>query len=246
MPPFTTLVVEDSRLAREGLVRMLSRFTQLELVGQAGDLAQALQLAQSLRPALLFLDLHLPGGSGFELLEQLDYEPRVIFTTAHAEHAIRSFDHRTVDYLLKPIAAERLAQAVAKLTLPTLPDDDAAGDASELRTALEPQSRLFIQDEGHCHLVQVTDIRCVESSRNHVRVHFGAHKAYVKRSLNAVEARMPPGLFFRANRQMLINLRAVHAITPTLSEGFLVTLDDGQRVEVSRRNAIALKALLSL
>lgn len=235
MTRIRTLVVEDSRLAREGLVRMLGAFPELEVAGQAADLDQALTLARELRPELIFLDIHLPGGSGFELLARLDEAPRVIFTTAYAEHAIRSFDHRTVDYLLKPIASERLAQAVAKL-----------GASAAPRPPLERDSRIFIKDGERCHLVSLSEIRCIESCKNYVRLHWGQQQAYVKRSLNAVEARLPRGQFFRVNRQMVVNLSAVRGIAEALGEGYLLTLDDGQRIELSRRSAAELKDLLSL
>lgn len=234
------IVVEDSRLAREGLVRMLAAHVGVELVGQAGDLASALELARSSRPELVFLDIHLPGGSGFELLEQLDYEPRVIFTTAYSEHAIRSFDHHTVDYLLKPISPERLAQALAKLSEPAPAEPESAS------APLDMDSRIFIKDGERCHLVPLASIRCVESCKNYALVHFEGGKAYVKKSLNAVEARLPRSHFFRANRQLLVNLRAISRMEETAGEGLLLSLVDGQRVEVSRRQASELKDLLSL
>ena len=109
------VVVEDSRLAREGLVRMLGEHPALEVVGQADHPDSALPMIIDLRPDVLFLDIHMPGASGFDLLAQLDYLPRIVFTTAFSEHAIRSFDYNTVDYLLKPISPERLEQAVRKL-----------------------------------------------------------------------------------------------------------------------------------
>src|SRR5690606_32211727 len=109
------LVVEDSRLAREGLVRMLQQFPELALVGQADHPQTALQLINEHKPEVIFLDIHMPGESGFDLLEKLDYTPRIIFTTAYSEYAIRSFDYHAVDYLLKPISQERLEKAVQKL-----------------------------------------------------------------------------------------------------------------------------------
>jgi len=235
------IVVEDSRLAREGLVRMLGGLAGIELLGAAGDLASALALARAVRPELVFLDIHLPGGTGFELLEQLDYEPRVIFTTAYSEYAIRSFDHHTVDYLLKPISPERLAQALAKLSEPAPVDP-----AEPAPAPLDMDSRIFIKDGERCHLVSLASIRCIESCKNYALVHFEGGKAYVKKSLNAVEERLPRSHFFRANRQLLVNLRAISRVDEAASEGLLLTLVDGQRVEVSRRNASELKALLSL
>lgn len=234
------IVVEDSRLAREGLVRMLATHAGVELLGQAGDLTGALALARSCRPELVFLDIHLPGGSGFELLEQLDYEPRVIFTTAYSEHAIRSFDHHTVDYLLKPISPERLAQALAKLGEPA-PTAPAAAPVP-----LDMDSRIFIKDGERCHLVPLSSIRCIESCKNYALLHFEGGKAYVKKSLNAVEERLPRGHFFRANRQLLVSLRAISSLQEAANEGLLLSLADGQRVEVSRRQAAELRGLLSL
>ena len=109
------IVVEDSRLAREGLVRMLGAFPEIEVVGQAEHPDSALVLIAAARPDVIFLDIHMPGATGFELLAALDYLPRIVFTTAYSEYAIRSFDYNTVDYLLKPISHERLATAVRKL-----------------------------------------------------------------------------------------------------------------------------------
>lgn len=110
------VVVEDSRLAREGLVRMLAAFPEIEVAGQADHPDSALVLINETRPDVIFLDIHMPGASGFDLLAALDYLPRIVFTTAYSEYAIRSFDYNTVDYLLKPISHERLETAIRKLS----------------------------------------------------------------------------------------------------------------------------------
>jgi two-component system LytT family response regulator len=242
------LVIEDSRLAREGLVRMLGTFAeQIEVLGQADNADNARILIEQLRPDLLFLDIHMPGDSGFELLEKLDYTPRIVFTTAFSEHAIRSFDFNTVDYLLKPISPLRLAQAVAKLT--SEPDTEAA-PALETKPVLDLSSKIFIKDGDHCHLVALPSILYIESCKNYVRVFFtqpaGETKnAYVKKSLNQVEDRLPAQLFFRASRQHLVNLQAIKGIAESIRDGFEITMIDGKRLEVSRRNAAELKELLS-
>lgn len=233
------VVVEDSRLAREGLVRMLGEHPALEVVGQADHPDSALPLIKELRPDVLFLDIHMPGASGFDLLAQLDYLPRVVFTTAFSEYAIRSFDYNTVDYLLKPVSPERLEQAVRKLF----------GDTEEPRTPqrrLDMDSKIFIKDGEKCHLVGLESIRYIESCKNYVQIFFGTDKAYVKKSLNSVEERLPSGHFFRANRQCVVNLQAIRSIEESISLGYMITMTDGHLVEVSRRNAIELKELLSL
>lgn len=258
------LVVEDSRLAREGLVRMLAAHPQIEVVGQAGDIEAALQLAREQRPALIFLDIHLPGGNAFELLEQLDELPRLIFTTAYADYAIRSFDYDTVDYLLKPISEQRLAQAITKLRQSPRPASVAAdaGDADEpsddpdSATAdtlppLEIDSKIFLKDGERCHLIALRSVRYIESCKNYVQLVFGegqaaSQRAYLKKTMNAVEARLPRGHFFRASRTLIVNLHATAKIEPSAGDGYLLTMVDGQRLEISRRQAGELKALLSL
>lgn len=234
-----TLVVEDSRLAREGLLGMLARFPGLKVVGSARDAAHARKLIGEHRPELLFLDIHMPGESGFDLLESLDYEPKVVFTTAYSEYAIKSFEFQTVDYLLKPISAERLAQAIDKLSAPVT-------DKPEFQEPLDRHSRIFVKDGDRCHLIEVGRIHYLESCKNYTRLYFDEDRAFVKKSLNQLEGRLPQRLFFRANRQAIINLEAITGIVEAVGEGYEVTLSDGRVVEVSRRNAARLKAVLSL
>lgn len=241
----TAIVIEDSRLAREGLVRMLDALGGLRIIGQAENARVAKALIASLRPDLLFLDVQLPGEDGFALLQQLDYQPKVIFTTAYSEYAIRSFDFRTVDYLVKPISQARLAQALQKLRDPTEPDAPSTDeDAPQFPLALN--DRIFIQDGDRCHLIPVASIRWIESCKNHVRLYFGNQSAFVKRSLQSVEARLPTRSFFRINRQCIVNLQAIRAIEDAIHEGYQITLDDGRTLDVSRRSAAALKLMLSL
>lgn len=232
------IVVEDSRVAREGLVRMLHQFPELALVGEADHPQSALQLINEHHPDVIFLDIHMPGESGFDLLEKLDYTPRIIFTTAYSEYAIRSFDYHAVDYLLKPISQQRLAVAIEKLF--------AQPAASALQPSLDINSQIFVKDDDHCHLVPLASIRYIESCKNYVRIYFKDQKAFIKKPLNQVEERLPTRHFFRANRQFVVNLQAIVAIEEAISDGFLLTMDDGKQIEVSRRNALSLKNLLSL
>lgn len=233
------MVIEDSRLAREGLVRMLQAFAEIEVIAQAEHADAALALIAQLRPELLFLDIQMPGASGFDLLERLDYTPRIIFTSAYSEYAIRSFDYHTVDYLLKPISAERLAKAVAKIS-------ETSATEPDTKPPLEMSSRVFIKDGDHCHLVPVEAIRYIESCKNYVRVYFANQKAYVKKSMNNIDERLPPKHFFRISRQHIVNLQAIAQIVESVGEGYELTMSDGAVLEVSRRNAIALKERLGL
>ena len=241
-----TIVVEDSRLAREGLVKMLAAFPSLQVVGAADHPETARQLIREHRPDLIFLDIHMPGENGFELLESLDYSPRIIFTTAYSEFAIRSFEFNTIDYLLKPISHERLAYAIEKLSASSK-DEGEAGDASRNAQApLEINSRVFVKDGDKCHLVALQDIRYFESCKNYVRIFFGNNKAYIKKSLNVVEERLPKKYFFRVNRQYIVNLHDILRIEEAVNDGYEITMSDNNVIQISRRNASELKDLLSL
>ena len=216
---------------------MLAEFKELEMVGAADHPDSAFKLINKQRPDVLFLDIHMPGQSGFDLLDKLDYIPQVIFTTAYSEYAYRSFDYNAVDYLLKPVSPERLASAIDKLT--------RGNSETEPAEALEMSSKIFINDGDDCHLVTLTEIRYIESCKNHSRVFFNQHKPFIKKALSAVEARLPKNRFFRANRQYIVNLNEITSIDESISDGYDLTMSDGQRIEVSRRNAVELKKLLS-
>ena len=235
------LIIDDSRLARAGLARMLAAFPDIELAGEADHPDTALPLIRKLDPDVLFLDIRMAGADAFDLLARLDNHPRIVFTTAHAEYAIRSFDFDTVDYLLKPVSPERLALAIRKLT-----PREAAPPLTPAQAPLEPDSRIFIKDGERCHMVRLASIRCFESCKNYVQVFFDNERAYVKKSLGSVEERLPRNMFFRISRQHVVNLNAVVAIEETLGAGYLVTLDNGKKLDISRRSAAQLKETLSL
>ena len=230
------IVIEDSRLAREGLLRLLSEFKQLELVGSADHPDSALTLISEQRPDILFLDIHMPGRSGFELLDELDYQPQVIFTTAYSEYAYRSFDYNPVDYLLKPISPQRLATAIEKL---------GVNNNSDSFEALEMSSKIFIKDGDDCHLVSLKQVHYFESCKNHTRVYFDENKPFIKKGLSTIEERLPKTAFFRANRQYIVNLNEIQSINESVGDGYDLTMSDKHVIEVSRRNAVDLKKLLS-
>ncbi len=215
---------------------MLREFPDIEVVGEADHPSTALALIEQTQPDVIFLDIHMPGASGFDLLEQLPSLPRIVFTTAYSEYAIRAFDYDTVDYLLKPISRERLAVAVGKLV--------AAGAAAP-KAPLDIGSRIFIKDGEKCHLVPLDAISYIESCKNYVQIFFDGTNAYLKKPLSAVEERLPAQHFVRISRQHIVNLRFIAGIEESISYGYMLTMNDGKVLEVSRRNAMELKELLS-
>lgn len=240
------IIVEDSRLAREGLSRMLAGFSEIEVVGLAANVSDALVLVTEYQPELVFLDIHMPEENGFDLLAQMTYQPKVIFTTAYAEYAIQSFEYNTVDYLLKPISKDRLATAIEKLSCNELSAKQLSENLPDIKVdKLSLDSKIFVKDRDDCHLISLQDIECIESCKNYVRVYFGKNNAFIKKPLSQVEARLPERLFFRANRQFIINLNFVSQIAENLSDGYDVKLVSGRLIDVSRRNASKMKDLLS-
>ncbi|WP_049630357.1 LytTR family DNA-binding domain-containing protein [Cellvibrio sp. pealriver] len=235
------LVIEDSRLAREGLCRMLERFPELDVVGQAKTAVQARELIDKHQPDVLFLDIHMPGESGLELLQSLTSTPKIIFTTAYAEYAINSFDYPTVDFLLKPISHERLAKSIEKLSAEESPSAQHLPER-----VLKENSKIFIKDNDECHLISLSDIVYIESCKNYVCAFFNGKKAFIRKNMAALEQTLPRAIFFRASRQFIVNLNRIDQIKPGVSEGYDLVMEDGKRVEVSRRNAAELKDRLSI
>ncbi|MBK9419552.1 MAG: response regulator transcription factor [Flavobacteriales bacterium] len=233
------LIIDDERLARNELRRLLEPFSTVTVVGEAANADEAEELVNRLKPDLLFLDINMPGRDGMEFLEALEPAPLVIFVTAYDEHAVKAFDLNALDYLLKPIDPDRLAAAVNKLA--QVPKE---GDTS--RERLGPEDRIFLKDGEKCWFVALKDVRLMESEGNYVRVRFADQKPLVLRSLNNLEKKLDPHVFFRANRKQMVNLTFVDKIEPWFSGGLNVTLNSGETVEVSRRQALRFKEIMSL
>lgn len=203
-----------------------------QIVGEARNADDAIEQIGRLHPDLLFLDVQMPGCDGFELLERLDEAPRVIFTTAFDRYALRAFDVSALDYLVKPIAPDRLVAAVAKAAArpPPGPTADPVGP-------LGRGQRIFVRDGERCWFVAVEEIVLIESEGNYARLHFAGHRPVLPRSLNAIGDRLDPALFFRANRRQIINLERIESLAPWPNDGYLVKLSGGLEVEMSRRQA---------
>jgi two-component system, LytTR family, response regulator len=235
------VIVDDSRLARKELAGLLSEQSRYEIVGEAADVKSALEMVNQLKPDLLLLDIHLPDGSGFDVLEQAEHIPKVIFTTAYEQHALRAFEVNALDYLLKPITSERLFQALEKME----------ADKSSFNTQTHTNNRkaddhLFIREGERCHFVKYHEIRLLQVDGNYVRLFFRNTNAMMPRSLNYVEERLDPQIFFRANRQQIINLNFIANIEPWIGDGLLIQMEDGTKVEASRRQARELKQRLEI
>jgi two-component system LytT family response regulator len=237
------LLIDDERLARAELRRLLGAHPEIEIVGEAPNAAQAEEKISALRPDLIFLDVQMPGRTGFELLADLPKAPRVIFTTAYDQYALKAFDFGALDYLLKPIEPARLAQALARLRT----EVETVAPASSPAGLLGADDQVFLKDGDRCWLVRLSDIRLLESEGNYARVYFDENRPLIPRTLQALEARLDPALFFRVSRQHIINLRAVRKIEPWFDGGLALWLGEHDpQIKVARRRAQELRERLSL
>lgn len=236
-----TIIVDDERLAREGLKGMLKEFPEIQIVAEASNVDEALELIDKLKPQLLFLDINMPEKTGFDLLEELIETPVVIFTTAYNEFAIKAFEINALDYLLKPIGNDRLREAVQKAKK-QIEDIKVQSQRAEL----QPDERVFIRDGDRCWFIKLEEIRMIESAGNYAKIHFDRFQPLIHRTLNSLDERLSHQLFFRANRQQIINLNYIEKIEPFFNSGFLMYLKDGTKVEVSRRQAVKFKEMMSL
>ena len=229
------LIVDDEPLARRELRRLLNDFPSVQVVGEAGNIDEARARIEALSPDVVFLDIQMPGGTGFDLLTQLDRVPRIVFTTAYDQYAVKAFDVNALDYLLKPIEPERLATALRKL----LASPDPAPDATA-RDA--PLDQLFIRDGPRCWFVPLREVSLFTSEGNYVRLLWGQERPLLGRSLVSLEAKLDPQRYFRANRGQIVNLDFIETVE--LGEGgrLHVQLRGGPEIEVSRRQARLFRA----
>lgn len=242
-----TLIVDDERLARNELKRLLEPYTKIEIVGEAANAEEALKLIEEQQPELLFLDIQMPGKNGFELLSSIEGKtPEVIFTTAFDEYAIKAFEFNALDYLLKPIDTERLKETIHRIEENQAQPEATAHANERAEKVLGENDQVFVKDGEKCWFVKLGKIRLFESMGNYVRLHFDDQKPLVLKSLNNLEERLDPNTYFRANRKHIINLHWIEKIEPWFSGGLLVTLQGGDKIEISRRQAIRFKELMSL
>jgi two-component system LytT family response regulator len=240
------LLIDDSRLARTELRHLLRAFPDVAVVGEARHADEARQQLAALRPDVLFLDIHMPGQTGFDLLASLEGPaPHVIFTTAYDQYALKAFEVNALDYLLKPVSETRLAAALDKIRslAPAPPLPPAPEPALPLLTA---QNQVFVKDGERCWFVKLADIRLFEISGGATRVYFEQHQPLIPRSLQQLESRLDPKVFFRANRQQIINLHWISGIEPWFSNSLKISLRNGPEVEVSRSQSGLFRELMSL
>src|SRR6201988_275904 len=237
MDRFTAILVDDERLARKELCSMLAEHEIIEVVGEAETVAQAAELVQAKEPEVVFLDIQLPGETGFDLLESVPANFKIIFVTAFDAYAIRAFEVNALDYLLKPINPARLAQTIERLTT-----HDSA-PAPTLR-ALEYEDRLFIEVDERSRFLKVSDIIVISAMGDYSQI-FSAdgQKSLVLKPLKDWEERLPAKHFTRIHRSTIINVEYVESVESWFNRSYRMHLRHiAEPLVMSRRHAARFKA----
>lgn len=240
MKTFKTVIIDDERLAREEVKRALKSYSEFEVIGEASHVDEAKILIEDLKPDILFLDIHMPGKSGFDLLEELAIVPEVVFTTAYDQYAVKAFELNALDYLVKPLREERFAKTIEKVK-------EELNEKAKVKSDVLPMHRkIFIKDGENCHFIPLSEIHFIESLDNYARLYFGDEKAMIKRSLNLLEEKLDASVFFRANRSQIINTQYINEIHPHFNNKLHITLTTGETIEVSSRQSVKFKNWNSL
>ena len=238
------IIIDDERLARNELKKLLLEFPEIEVIEEATNAKEGIEKIEMLNPDLIFLDIQMPGKTGFDMLQELDRIPQVIFTTAYDEYALKAFEVNALDYLMKPIELKRLADALQKLI--QAEEKELAAQQAFSRGLLTENDQVFVKDGERCWFVKLSEVRLFESVGNYAKVYFAGNKPLILKSLNALEERLDEKTFFRANRKHIVNLRMIEKIEPYFNGGLILDLQGGEKVEVSRRQAVKFNEMMSL
>jgi len=231
------LLVDDEPLARRELRRLLGAHPDVEVVGEAGGVDEALRAVDDVAPDLIFLDIHMPRRGGFELLEGLEDAPAVVFTTAHDAHALRAFEVGALDYLLKPISPPRLAAALERVR---------ARHSGRERGFAPADRPILVRDGDEAWYVRLGDVELFEAVGNYAQLHFRGHKPLLLRSLQHLESRLDPDHFYRASRQYIVNLAFVERFETGVRGELVAHLKNGRSVAFSRRRSTDFRRRASL
>ncbi|MBB6498052.1 LytR/AlgR family response regulator transcription factor [Pedobacter cryoconitis] len=229
MKKIRVIIIDDERSAREELKRLILNFPELEIVGEAKNADDAQMEIELKHPDLLFLDIQMPGKTGFDLLESLNDVPAIIFTTAFDQYAVKAFEVGAMDYLMKPIREERFSLAIEKIKMKIGQVNDS--------------HQIFVKDRDEYHLVRWKQVHLIESMDNYARIYFGDKKVFLKSSLNQLEQKLDGTLFFRINRAQIINTLFINKISTTSSGRLEIRLSSGEILEVSERQSVKLKKM---
>lgn len=252
----TVLVVDDEPIARRRLIRMLRRLDTVSVVGEAADVPQAVAEVERLKPDLLLLDVQMPGGDGFSVLERLrDSAPQTIFVTAYDQHALRAFEVEAVDYVTKPVDPARLAKAIERAIsaivarASSMKVEELTTAVSDLRATLAdvitPNPALWIKHRSGLLRVDIDDIVYATAERDYVQLHLTEKTCLYPENMAALETTLAPFGFVRIHRSTLVRFKAIQKLQRGMDGRLALEIGDGTRLTVGRTYAAAIRSRLS-
>ena len=236
MDSIKTIIIDDERLARKELKTLVAKWDEIEIIGEAENAFEAKEMINLNQPDLIFLDIQMPQKNGFELLEELDNAPVVIFVTAYDEYAIQAFDVSALDYIVKPIRTERFDKCIQKAI---------SQIQNHQKEKKETKHQIFIKDANKCYFIKLNEISYIKSIGNYAQLHFNGKSAMVKRSLNYLE-KILPDYFFRCNRSEIINHHFIDQINPLPKGALQIQLTTHHVIDLSDRKSVVFKERLKL
>jgi two-component system LytT family response regulator len=235
------LVVDDEPPARRKLMNFLREVRDVEIVGEAGNGAKAASLIEELEPDVVFLDVQMPGMTGFEVLETLGGRvPLIIFVTAYDQYAVKAFEVHALDYLLKPFDRDRLQTCLSRVR-----DQIGRSGGADLQARMQKliaeatgrayASRLMVKHHGRVVFLQIRDVDWIKAFANYVELHVGAQTYMIRETLNSLESRLDPNRFARVHRSVIVNIDRIKELQPWSHNDYLLILKDGTEIRMSRR-----------
>jgi two-component system LytT family response regulator len=241
-----TILIDDEPLARSLLEELLESEKDIEIVASCNDGFEGMKAIQEHQPDLIFLDIQMPKITGFELLELLDNPPKVIFTTAYDEYALKAFEVNALDYLLKPINIDRLKKSLEKVREQAKqPTQSALADVRNLQLP-EQSQRIVVKDGGHIKIIPLPEVLYIEAADDYVKI-TTSDKYYLKHQRMAhFEAQLPGHQFVRVHRSYIVNVQHIHKVELYEKENYCVILRNGAKIPVSRSGYTKLKSVLGI
>ncbi len=264
MTPLRAIVVDDEKLARRGLSLRLANIPQVDVIAECANGKEALQVIGTASPDLVFLDIQMPGMDGFDLVCELqaDAMPLIIFVTAFDQYAIDAFRIHAVDYILKPIDEERLEEAVGRAVerhalssqdskerlMALVSGRDEWSAAKELVANQSPTpawpERLTIKDGSEFQFIKIPDIQWIDAAGDYMCIHAGGKTHIMRTTMKQLEASLDPDIFIRVHRSSIVNVNSIASATTHLNGEYVLTLEGGARLKVSRSYRERIRSLL--
>jgi two-component system LytT family response regulator len=242
-----TILVDDERLAREGLKNLLKEHTEIQIIGEAANVDEALDMIDKLKPQLIFLDIQMPEKTGFDLLEDLIETPSIIFTTAYDEFAIKAFEVNALDYLLKPFSHERFKLAINKWLQNPVNSSASKVSLTEIpHKQPEEQNRIVIKDGSEISIIPTSELEYLEAYDDYVKIHHKGKVHLKKKTMNYFEQLLNPAIFIRIHRSYILNINELAKIESFEKNSYLAILRSGKRIPISRTAYAPLKEILGI